>query len=84
MAQNYTGPLERVDATRWRIPRSYKKAMNVDGLHILVLGAGRSGEAAAQALLNMHKAGLAQPPPVVEMPDPADIPPPVTIDVPEL
>jgi tRNA-splicing ligase RtcB len=32
MAQNYTGPLERVDEVRWRIPRSYKEGMRVDGL----------------------------------------------------
>ncbi len=28
----YTGPLEQVDAYRWRIPRSYKQGMRVDGL----------------------------------------------------
>src|SRR3990170_8417369 len=32
MAENYTGPLERIDATRWRIPKSYKPGMRVDGL----------------------------------------------------
>ena len=32
MADKYTGPLERLDATRWRIPKSYKKGMLVDGL----------------------------------------------------
>ena len=32
MADKYTGPLERIDATRWRIPKSYKKGMLVDGL----------------------------------------------------
>ncbi|MCH7702198.1 MAG: RtcB family protein [Planctomycetes bacterium] len=32
MAQRYTGPLERVDACRWRIPKSYKPGMLVDGL----------------------------------------------------
>lgn len=32
MADNYTGPLERIDETRWRIPKSYKQGMNVDGL----------------------------------------------------
>ena len=32
MAQNYTGPLERIDETRWRIPKSYKQGMRVDGL----------------------------------------------------
>ena len=31
-ANNYTGPLERIDATRWRIPKSYKKGMRVDGI----------------------------------------------------
>src|SRR3972149_5879496 len=30
--QNYTGPLERIDATRWRIPKSYKAGMLVDGI----------------------------------------------------
>src|SRR3989440_11000802 len=28
----YTGPLEQVDATTWRIPKSYKQGMRVDGL----------------------------------------------------
>ncbi len=32
MTDRYTGPLERVDATRWRIPKSYKPGMRVDGL----------------------------------------------------
>lgn len=32
MADNYTGPLERIDAYRWRIPKSYKPGMRVDGL----------------------------------------------------
>ncbi|MDO8629467.1 MAG: RtcB family protein, partial [Phycisphaerales bacterium] len=32
MADNYTGPLERIDATRWRIPKSYKTGMLVDGI----------------------------------------------------
>ena len=32
MSEKYTGPLERVDAWRWRIPRSYKPGMRVDGL----------------------------------------------------
>ncbi len=30
--QSYTGPLEQVDECRWRIPKSYKPCMNVDGL----------------------------------------------------
>ena len=30
--ETYTGPLERVDACCWRIPRSYKQGMRVDGL----------------------------------------------------
>src|SRR5229473_1297060 len=29
---NFHGPLERVDATCWRIPKSYKQGMRVDGL----------------------------------------------------
>ncbi|MBY0233022.1 MAG: RtcB family protein, partial [Gemmataceae bacterium] len=29
---SYGGPLEKVDATSWRIPRSYKPGMRVDGL----------------------------------------------------
>src|SRR5260370_37276653 len=29
---NFHGPLERVDATCWRIPKSYKEGMRVDGL----------------------------------------------------
>src|SRR6516164_8016456 len=28
----FRGPLERVDATCWRIPRSYREGMRVDGL----------------------------------------------------
>ncbi|MHC5112761.1 MAG: RtcB family protein [Planctomycetota bacterium] len=32
MAEPYQGPLERLDATRLRIPRSYKPEMNVDGV----------------------------------------------------
>ncbi len=32
MADKYTGPLERIDATSWRIPKSYKQGMNVDGI----------------------------------------------------
>ena len=32
MGDNYTGPLERVDGTHWRIPKSYKQGMRVDGL----------------------------------------------------
>ena len=32
MADRYDGPLERIDDCRWRIPRSYKKGMNVDGI----------------------------------------------------
>ena len=30
--KHYTGPLERLDGCRWRIPRSYKPQMRVDGL----------------------------------------------------
>jgi len=32
MPEPYTGPLERIDDTRWRIPKSYKKEMRVDGV----------------------------------------------------
>ena len=32
MTEAYQGPLERIDATRWRIPKSYKQGMRVDGL----------------------------------------------------
>ena len=32
MAERYTGPLERLDDNRWRIPKSYKDGMRVDGL----------------------------------------------------
>ncbi len=32
MAQNYTGPLERIDDNRWRIPKSYRSDMRVDGV----------------------------------------------------
>ena len=30
--QAYTGPLERLDEHLWRIPKSYKPGMRVDGL----------------------------------------------------
>lgn len=32
MANQWNGPLEKVDAFKWRIPRSYKKEMRVDGV----------------------------------------------------
>ncbi len=32
MTEKYTGPLERIDETRWRIPKSYKQGMRVDGV----------------------------------------------------
>ena len=32
MAEPFTGPLERLDACRWRIPKTYKAGMRVDGL----------------------------------------------------
>ena len=32
MGDEYTGPLERIDAFRWRIPKSYKPGMRVDGI----------------------------------------------------
>ncbi|RME37287.1 MAG: RtcB family protein [Planctomycetota bacterium] len=32
MTEAFQGPLERVDAVRWRIPKSYKPQMRVDGL----------------------------------------------------
>jgi len=32
MSDAYAGPLERMDACRWRIPRSYKPQMHVDGI----------------------------------------------------
>ncbi|MCS7015245.1 MAG: RtcB family protein [Gemmatales bacterium] len=32
MTQAYTGPLERIDETRYRIPKSYKSGMRVDGI----------------------------------------------------
>ncbi len=30
--QGFAGPLERIDETTWKIPRSYKPGMRVDGL----------------------------------------------------
>src|SRR5437868_15433039 len=30
--ESFRGPLEQVDATCWRIPKSYKQGMRVDGL----------------------------------------------------
>ncbi len=32
MPEAYTGPLERIDDARWRIPKSYKPEMRVDGI----------------------------------------------------
>src|SRR5438552_1065575 len=32
MNESYTGPLERLDNNRWRIPKSYKPGMRVDGI----------------------------------------------------
>ena len=32
MGREYTGPLERIDETSWRIPKSYRPGMNVDGI----------------------------------------------------
>ena len=29
MSREYTGPLERLDESRWRIPKSYKPGMTV-------------------------------------------------------
>ena len=31
-SEAYTGPLERIDACRWRVPKSYKPGMRVDGI----------------------------------------------------
>jgi hypothetical protein len=30
--EGYSGPLERLDDTRWRIPKSYRSDMRVDGI----------------------------------------------------
>jgi tRNA-splicing ligase RtcB len=32
MSEAFSGPLERLDHSRWRIPRSYKPGMRVDGI----------------------------------------------------
>ncbi|UCF34560.1 MAG: RtcB family protein [Phycisphaerales bacterium] len=32
MPEAYTGPLERIDDSRWRVPKSYKPEMRVDGI----------------------------------------------------
>ena len=32
MPEAYSGPLEQIDACRWRIPRSYKPGMRTDGI----------------------------------------------------
>ena len=32
MSREYTGPLERIDETSWRIPKSYRPGMTVDGI----------------------------------------------------
>jgi len=67
--QEYTGPLERVDGTRWRIPKSYKPGMRVDGLifaNPTLLEAIRKDQAAEQVanvafLPGIQEASLAMP-----------------------
>jgi len=67
--QEYTGPLQRVDGTRWRIPKSYKRGMRVDGLifaNASLLEAIRKDQAAEQVanvafLPGIQEASLAMP-----------------------
>ncbi len=32
MASKYSGPIERIDATRWRIPVGAQRGMRVEGI----------------------------------------------------
>ena len=69
MAEKYTGPLERIDAVRWRIPKPYKKGMLVDGIIyaddvlIQAIKQDRSPEQVANVAMlpGIVKASLAMP-----------------------
>ncbi|MEK6676898.1 MAG: RtcB family protein [Planctomycetota bacterium] len=69
MNEKYTGPLERIDENRWRIPRSYKPGMRVDGIIyadeelIAAIKEDRSPEQVANVacLPGIVKASLAMP-----------------------
>jgi len=55
MAKAWTGPLEQMDANRWRIPRSFRDDMRVDGIIYADEGLIESirGEAAAEQVANV-------------------------------
>lgn len=67
--QAFAGPLERIDDTCWRIPRSYKREMRVDGLVYsseALIDAIRQDQAAEQVanvacLPGIARASLAMP-----------------------
>src|SRR5260221_8954093 len=67
--ETFTGPLERVDACCWRIPKGYKPGMLVDGLIFAseeMVAAIRKDSAAEQVanvafLPGIQKASLAMP-----------------------
>ncbi len=69
MGGTFQGRLERVDETTWRIPRSYKKGMRVDGLLIAderLIEHVRADQAAEQVanvafLPGIQRASLAMP-----------------------
>src|SRR5256885_12159633 len=67
--ETFTGPLERVDACCWRIPKSYRQGMLVDGMIFAseeMVAAIRKDSAAEQVanvafLPGIQKASLAMP-----------------------
>src|SRR5437867_1302184 len=67
--ETFTGPLERVDACCWRIPKGYKPGMRVDGMIFAseeMVAAIRKDSAAEQVanvafLPGIQKASLAMP-----------------------
>jgi tRNA-splicing ligase RtcB len=69
MKTDFTGPLERVDDCRWRIPKSYKPGMRVDGVIFAsdaLMAAVRKDQAAEQVanvatLPGIQSASLAMP-----------------------
>jgi tRNA-splicing ligase RtcB len=69
MKEEFQGPIERIDACRWRIPKSYRPAMRVDGVIFAserLMNAVRRDQAAEQVanvatLPGIQMASLAMP-----------------------
>ncbi len=61
--QPYTGPLERVNDTLWRIPRSYKAGMQVDGLIYVNDGFDPEGDLSAVRPGTFHQVEITNRPP---------------------